>query len=619
MTGYLHKATLLLVLLCLALPVVAQVPAEVHIGVLAFDGAPKALARWQPLARYLDAGIPGYRFKIVPLTHEGLRNRIRKGQLHFVLTNPANYVRLEVSFGATRIATFRSRYRERPLTRFGSVIFTRADSAIKRLADLRGKRFAAVNPEAFGGFLLARKRLLDAGIDTQTDVKPLWLGFPQREIVQAVLQGRADAGTVRTGVLEAMLRDGSLQPDQLRVLGQRTVASFPLLLSTRLYPEWPFSRLPQTDRELARLVTLRLLQMPVDSDVALATHGAGWTIPLDYGDVQQLLRQLQIEPYLPHPPDLAELWHEHAGAIALLLAVLAAIVATSGYILRINRKLKSSQQALTLHKNQLEELVEQRTQALIVANEALRRDIQSRIQYEETLHGGCECLQGIHAVIVRDDLSREQRLQSILDLLQQYFGAEQVLLSRVVGQTPAHCTASPPLDRSVSSLAPLLAQRAIDSRAQVEGDTADPAGHPRHYLAAPVVRQGEVVCLIEFLSDRDRPEPARLSGSDELGMRILQLVAQWLAHENDALAREAQREQAVRHLAGLTPREREVLVEVAGGAPNKIIARTLGISIKTVELHRSNLMRKLEINNAAELTRLAMQAGLVSEEAKILH
>jgi DNA-binding CsgD family transcriptional regulator/ABC-type phosphate/phosphonate transport system substrate-binding protein len=608
----------LLLLLLSPLATAAQLPPGgakvVHIGVLAFNGEARTQSRWHMLADYLGAGIPGYRFEIEPLTHEGFRNRIRKGQLDFILTNPAHYVSLEVNFGATRLATFRSRYRDQALTRFGSVIFTLSNSKIHSLQDLRGHRFAAVNAEAFGGFLLARKRLLDADINALNDLQLLWLGFPQNEIVQAVLEGRADAGTVRTGVLEAMIDDGRLQPDQVRVLGARKEKDFPLRLSTQLYPEWPFARLPHTDRELARLVTVRLLQMPGDSAVARATGGAGWTIPLDYSEVRNTLRQLQIEPYVPRPLSLSELWRSHASAMVMLLLVISLIIATSIYILRINHRLKASQQALTHSKEELENLVEHRTSALIAANEALQKDIESRIRYEETLHGGCECMQGIHALIIRDDLSREQRLQSILDQLQQYFGAEQILLSRVDNQSLKHCAASPPLPESVPGLQPDLARCAIDRRSQVEEELVGMEKPSQHYLAWPVVRQGEVVCLIEFLCNAGRKEEARLSGTDELGMRILQLVAHWLAHENDALAREAQKTQAAQHLAGLTPREREVLIEVAGGSPNKLIARNLGISIKTVELHRSNLMRKLEITSAAELARLAMQAGIIDME-----
>lgn len=615
------KNLILFTLLCLlpipALAATHSPPAVVHVGVLAFDGEARARDRWGALARYLDGGIAGYRFEIEPLTHEEFRNRIRKGQLDFILTNPAHYVRLEQAFGATRIATFRSRHGNASLTRFGSVIFSRSDSPIKHLQDLAGKRLAAVNQEAFGGFLLARKRLLDIDIDALTELRPQWLGFPQREIVQAVLKGRADAGTVRTGVLEQMIDNNELAPGQLHILGQRRVEGFPLLLSTALYPEWAFARLPHTEQELARQVTLRLLQMPPDSAVARATGGAGWTIPLDYSHVRDVLRELQIEPFVPRPPSLGDLWQSHGGLILGLIGALALGALGLVYILRINRELQHSQRALIRHRDELEQLVEERTSALISANDELRRDIESRSHYEETLQSGCECLQSIHALIMRDDLSREQRLQSVLDQLRQYYGAEQILLSRVENQVPLHCTASPALNAATAPLQPTLAGQAIESKTRIEDRITATDGGPRYYLASPVVRQGRVTCLIELIAASTTNETNRLLEGDKLGRRILQLVSHWLAHENDAQTREAEREKAAQRLSGLTPREHEVLVEVAEGAPNKLIARHLGISIKTVELHRSNLMQKLEISNAAELTRLAMSAGLVVSDSSI--
>jgi DNA-binding CsgD family transcriptional regulator len=60
------------------------------------------------------------------------------------------------------------------------------------------------------------------------------------------------------------------------------------------------------------------------------------------------------------------------------------------------------------------------------------------------------------------------------------------------------------------------------------------------------------------------------------------------------------------HLAKLTSREREVLDMIVVGKLNKTIADELGISIKTVEMHRSNIMRKLGARSVAELVRLAM-------------
>ena len=61
----------------------------------------------------------------------------------------------------------------------------------------------------------------------------------------------------------------------------------------------------------------------------------------------------------------------------------------------------------------------------------------------------------------------------------------------------------------------------------------------------------------------------------------------------------------------LTPREREVLQLIAEGNTNAEMARTLNISVKTVESHRANLMDKLDVHDIAGLTRTAIKHGLV--------
>ena len=62
----------------------------------------------------------------------------------------------------------------------------------------------------------------------------------------------------------------------------------------------------------------------------------------------------------------------------------------------------------------------------------------------------------------------------------------------------------------------------------------------------------------------------------------------------------------------LTHREREVLKLVAEGHPNKYIADYFCLSIKTVEKHRSNLMKKLDLHNASMLTAYAIEKGLIA-------
>jgi FixJ family two-component response regulator len=67
-------------------------------------------------------------------------------------------------------------------------------------------------------------------------------------------------------------------------------------------------------------------------------------------------------------------------------------------------------------------------------------------------------------------------------------------------------------------------------------------------------------------------------------------------------------EAAAQRVASLTPRERQVLDLVAQGKLNKVIADVLGISIKTVELHRSRVMAKMKVKSVAQLVQLAMRA-----------
>jgi DNA-binding NarL/FixJ family response regulator len=75
-----------------------------------------------------------------------------------------------------------------------------------------------------------------------------------------------------------------------------------------------------------------------------------------------------------------------------------------------------------------------------------------------------------------------------------------------------------------------------------------------------------------------------------------------------------QRPASVTATQSITGREREVLTRIALGNSNKLIARELGVSPKTVEKHRSNLMRKLQLHNAAAITMFAIRNGMTSSE-----
>jgi DNA-binding NarL/FixJ family response regulator len=62
----------------------------------------------------------------------------------------------------------------------------------------------------------------------------------------------------------------------------------------------------------------------------------------------------------------------------------------------------------------------------------------------------------------------------------------------------------------------------------------------------------------------------------------------------------------------LTPREREVLQSLSEGLSTKQIAARLGVSVKTVETYRVQIMEKLDIHSVAELTKYAIREGITS-------
>jgi DNA-binding NarL/FixJ family response regulator len=64
-------------------------------------------------------------------------------------------------------------------------------------------------------------------------------------------------------------------------------------------------------------------------------------------------------------------------------------------------------------------------------------------------------------------------------------------------------------------------------------------------------------------------------------------------------------------LGALTPRQREILRLIAGGCSTKQIATQLGVSVKTIETHRAQLMDRLGIHDVAGLVRFAVREGVV--------
>ena len=92
---------------------------------------------------------------------------------------------------------------------------------------------------------------------------------------------------------------------------------------------------------------------------------------------------------------------------------------------------------------------------------------------------------------------------------------------------------------------------------------------------------------------------------------LLAAVRGSLNRNADAAQRNAELSQINDKLAALSNRERQVLEGLVAGKANKVIAFDLGISPRTVEIYRANLMTKMSANSLSDLVRMAMTAGIL--------
>jgi two-component system, NarL family, response regulator NreC len=114
---------------------------------------------------------------------------------------------------------------------------------------------------------------------------------------------------------------------------------------------------------------------------------------------------------------------------------------------------------------------------------------------------------------------------------------------------------------------------------------------------------------------KDAPGPKLVTAVREVAQGRKYLSPQVLGKLVDDLRARSQGPQIVSRSSTLTPREREVVKLIAEGNSVKEIAALLGLSVKTIEAHKFNLMRKLNIHNKAQLVTYAIQKKIVKMPA----
>ena len=144
--------------------------------------------------------------------------------------------------------------------------------------------------------------------------------------------------------------------------------------------------------------------------------------------------------------------------------------------------------------------------------------------------------------------------------------------------------------------------------------------------ALPGLKGAVPFIFLTAFGDRDSVIDGRREGADDYLVKPIDyalLLAVVSTHVHNARRRAAEAEQqsgvwpvnadALSRLTVLNPRERDILIRMAEGKPNKIIAYDLGLSVRTVEVYRANLLKRLGVRSTTEAVKLAFAAGLVEQ------
>ncbi len=340
--SYINKQVFIHILIFVLIYPTNILAQNLTLGVLAIRPKPETLARWQPLADYLSQSIPNKTVQLKAFHFPELQMAVAKGQLDFVITNPAHYIELRHHYEMSgALTTLIKDINGMSINQFGGVIFTlKTRSDINTLQDLKAKRIAFVNTSSLGGYLMQALELQRAGVPLPNQSHQIITGMPD-QAVKAVLRGDADVGFARTEVIEQMEREGKLVVEQLKILNHRFDIQFPFYLSTPLYPEWPFIVMPQVNRHNAKRIAAALLAIEQDKTLIKALKIHGFAIPLDYSPVETLMRELRVPPFEKHlhTHTFYEIWQDNWSVIITSIMLITAILIIANWMAQKNHQL----------------------------------------------------------------------------------------------------------------------------------------------------------------------------------------------------------------------------------------------------------------------------------------
>ncbi len=325
---------------------------DYKIGVLSFIDKEKTLQQYQATADFLTLSIPNTRFSIVPMFHDELDEAIVSRRVDFVFTNSGDYVIHQKKGELFRITTVVKNEQDNYLSSFGGVIValsTRAD--INTIKDLKNKKIGAAGKYSLGAYQAQAKEMLDNKVSFR-ESQFIFAGQPQERILSLLFEEKVDVAFLRTGLLESLEKDNKLDITKIKVINQKSDYSYPFVLSTKLYPEWPFASLKHIDNLLIKQIATALMSIKHTDKAAVEGEYYGWSTPQDYDVVRDMLYALNLPPYDKKldftPSDIVEKYSDYVSFVFIV------IILVTIYLIFITFRLSKTKKALEINQQRLQ-------------------------------------------------------------------------------------------------------------------------------------------------------------------------------------------------------------------------------------------------------------------------
>jgi signal transduction histidine kinase len=321
--------------ICLLAAIAAAQERPLRIGNVTaqFGAAPR---NFTPLTDYLSTYLDGRRVEVVQFDSiEQMVEIVDAGGVDFVVASPVALVTLTARHRVRPIATVTQIAGGRVSPYLAGAVFVKnGRDDLLRLEDARGRRVLALSRLALGGWLAPIREWRRRGID-EADFSRLDFDFSYQQVAARVCGGEADIGVLPANRLEELR--GSC-PGGFRLLGspQGRDGRYPIPVSTPLYPEAGFAAVAEMDEDVVTRVAVALLAIEAGSPPAGAVGVSGFTAPLSYAPVQQLMEELRIGPYESFGRlTFTEALRQHAGKV--LIAMLGFVSVLSLAFVRSRR------------------------------------------------------------------------------------------------------------------------------------------------------------------------------------------------------------------------------------------------------------------------------------------